>query len=241
SVVEQSDEKLKTRPASAFSIDTGEEEKLVIVVAVKGAEEEHGALIDAIRRDVANQIGVEADAVVIVPSNNISRTTSGKIQHIRIKQDFLAHRLNIKTKWMSPVVEAWWRSLLVPDTDVRADGFHQVPDYAKFRCSDLLTYPRDHWPRIVEGYLAYRIPLLTQQKHQEICPEMSVLELGLDSLKIMTLLEEIERRFLVDLRLAELGNGARLNHLARTIVSRALANAEGDPSSRSVGMEELII
>ncbi|MGH9896970.1 MAG: AMP-binding protein, partial [bacterium] len=47
SVVEACDEKLKSRPTSAFSIDTGEEEKLVIVVAVKGPEEEHGALIDA--------------------------------------------------------------------------------------------------------------------------------------------------------------------------------------------------
>ena len=214
SVVEASDERLKSRPASAFSIDTSEQEELVIVVTVKASEDEHGALIDAIRRNVANRVGVEAGAVIIVPNNNIARTTSGKIQHVRIKQNFLAHGLNIKSKWMSRVVEEWWRSLPVSDIDAGTYGLHtsvshKSPDYATFRFSDLLAYPQDRWHKVVEGYLVYRIPLLADQAQQPMSPEMSVVQIGLDSLKLMTLLEDIERRFLVDLSLAELGKAPR--------------------------------
>ncbi len=225
-VVEGCDARLKSRPSSAFSVDVNDQEELVVVVATKSTEAEAREIIGLIRREIANQIGVEAAAVVVVPNNNISRTTSGKIQHNRIKRDFLEHRLNVRALWMQPAMERWWQSLVETS---------QTKTLAA-RDGDPLGPQRDTVASAVEALLRERIAALGGLPAPTIDPERSLVELGLDSLKVLTLHGDIERRLGVEIKPEEMATSLR--RLGEEIARRlALETAGGTPAR----MEKVVI
>ena len=85
---------------AAFSIDVGEEERLVVaheIDASAGCELEEVAA--AIRQEVVEVHGIEVSAVVLIEPHGIPKTSSGKVQRHACRAGFLAGTLAVLHEW----------------------------------------------------------------------------------------------------------------------------------------------
>jgi non-ribosomal peptide synthase protein (TIGR01720 family) len=95
--VEASHPALRANGGAAFAIDHGEEELLLVVQEVERTHRKTdlGQVCETIRQAVADEYEVGVYGVVLVRPGSIPKTSSGKIQRYRCRQDFLEDRLQI--------------------------------------------------------------------------------------------------------------------------------------------------
>lgn len=77
---------IKRGNVAAFSVNEGEEERLVIIAESDARDAE--ALRQEIRVKILETVGLEVFRVVLAPVGTLSRTTSGKLQRRKMKQLF---------------------------------------------------------------------------------------------------------------------------------------------------------
>lgn len=78
---------------AAFAVDGEEGEALVLAVEAKMADEEAAVCRSRIQTVLADHCDIKADEIVFVPQGFLARTTSGKLRHGQIREDYLAGRL----------------------------------------------------------------------------------------------------------------------------------------------------
>jgi acyl transferase domain-containing protein/acyl-CoA synthetase (AMP-forming)/AMP-acid ligase II/acyl carrier protein len=85
----------------AFSVDNGDEERLVVVQAVNvnAARLEAEAIFTGIRTAISQEHGLQVHEVVLVRSGSIPKTSSGKVQRFACKQAYLAGSLGAVAQW----------------------------------------------------------------------------------------------------------------------------------------------
>jgi len=85
----------------AFSLDTHEQERLVIVHEVpKGhPPEEYPELAKHVRRRIGEDHQLPVGKIVLTRSRGIPRTSSGKLQRARCRDAYVAHELPILYEW----------------------------------------------------------------------------------------------------------------------------------------------
>ena len=108
--VEECHRALRRTCGAAFSVEAGDEERLVIVQEVERThlrKLDVDAIVAAIRQAVAEQHDLELYAAVLLKTGTIPKTSSGKIQRRACKAAFLEGSLE--------VVGAWQRSNLAFD------------------------------------------------------------------------------------------------------------------------------
>ncbi len=89
----------------ALSVDTGGEERLVIVQEVsrtRQADLELDALARSIRARVAEAHQVPVWAVALLRPGGVPRTSSGKVQRAACREAFLTHQLQAVYEWRAP-------------------------------------------------------------------------------------------------------------------------------------------
>ncbi|MGZ3460442.1 MAG: fatty acyl-AMP ligase, partial [Archangium sp.] len=88
--VEESHPALRPGCGAAFSIDSGQEERLIIVQEVHRDREGDSLeeIAHAARQSVAASHGIHLDTLVLVRHGSMPKTSSGKIQRNACKQDF---------------------------------------------------------------------------------------------------------------------------------------------------------
>ncbi|RKH00252.1 amino acid adenylation domain-containing protein, partial [Corallococcus sp. CA053C] len=93
--LERSHRAVRAGCCAAFSITVGGEERLAVAAEVdlRGDGVTTDALVEAIRRAVAEHHGVHAHAVVLLQAKSIPKTSSGKIQRHACRNGFLAGTL----------------------------------------------------------------------------------------------------------------------------------------------------
>ncbi|MCB9915085.1 MAG: AMP-binding protein [Planctomycetes bacterium] len=80
--------------AGAFSVPGGPEgEVAVLAVETDAPPEQHAALTDAIRRAVADGLGLALHDLVLVRRGRLPKTTSGKVQRRELRRRYLAGEL----------------------------------------------------------------------------------------------------------------------------------------------------
>ena len=93
-------EALKPDGGAAFSIDVGGEERLAIVQEVLRPKRiDPAALVETIRRRVAEEHGVPVYAVALILAGTLPKTSSGKTRRSACRQRFLSGALNIVLQW----------------------------------------------------------------------------------------------------------------------------------------------
>jgi acyl transferase domain-containing protein/acyl-CoA synthetase (AMP-forming)/AMP-acid ligase II/NADPH:quinone reductase-like Zn-dependent oxidoreductase/NAD(P)-dependent dehydrogenase (short-subunit alcohol dehydrogenase family)/acyl carrier protein len=98
--VERSHRALRPACGAAFSIDVDGAERLVIVQEVNDrASVPSEDVVAAIRRALTESHEVHPDAVVLIESRSISRTSSGKIQRYACREGFLSGTLDVVYEW----------------------------------------------------------------------------------------------------------------------------------------------
>jgi acyl carrier protein len=99
---ENAHEALQPASGAAFSVEAGHEERLVLVQEVRRthlrdlpAEE----VFEAIRRAIAENHQLQAHAIVLIRTGTLPKTSSGKIQRFKAKQEFLNKELEVIAQW----------------------------------------------------------------------------------------------------------------------------------------------
>jgi amino acid adenylation domain-containing protein len=110
--VQEAHPALKGDGGAAFSIDHGDEERLVLVhEVVRPKRFDLEEVIAAVRQSLALHFDLAAHAIVLIPSGSLPKTSSGKTRRRQCRDDFLAGRLNVLKSWTA---EALPHVLLTP-------------------------------------------------------------------------------------------------------------------------------
>jgi natural product biosynthesis luciferase-like monooxygenase protein len=85
----------------AFGLDDGTGEQVVVVVELTRElmRAEHAGIIDVLRERVTAEHDVAPAAVVLVKTTTLPRTSSGKVQRQRCRQDFCDGMLDVVAQW----------------------------------------------------------------------------------------------------------------------------------------------
>ena len=97
-LAERSHPALRSNASAAFSVDAGDEEKLVIVAEVERTalrDLDVEAVCDAIRQQVAEEFELEVYAILLLRTASILKTSSGKIQRKACREGYLHQSLDI--------------------------------------------------------------------------------------------------------------------------------------------------
>ncbi len=92
--VERADRRIRNGASAAFAVDVAGRERLVVVSEVeRDGSDPWDEVIESIRRDVTTEHELPPDAVILVRSGSIPKTSSGKIQRHACRQGFLENAL----------------------------------------------------------------------------------------------------------------------------------------------------
>jgi amino acid adenylation domain-containing protein len=212
---ERSHEGLGPSAAAAFSIEDGEQERLVLVheIARHCREEEHDEISVAIRRAVAKDHDVNIHTVVLVRTGTIPRTSSGKVQRGRCRSQFLDGTLAELAR--STLAEAEGSDI------ARAEG-----------AAALAGSPTERRDRI-GSVLREEIGRLTGDQASKIDGRLSLNALGIDSLGFVELVHRLEPRLGVPLPVERVMAAESIGVLAEMVAAE-----QASPLSRSVPIDE---
>ncbi|HBY79455.1 MAG TPA: AMP-dependent synthetase, partial [Cyanobacteria bacterium UBA11148] len=106
--VEQSHPALRPGCGAAFTVEVDDSERLVIVQEVERSylrKLEVDNVVEAIRRAISQHYELQVDAIVLLKTGSIPKTSSGKIQRHACKTGFLDNTLMLVGIWKSAIWE----------------------------------------------------------------------------------------------------------------------------------------
>ncbi|HEX8161810.1 MAG TPA: amino acid adenylation domain-containing protein [Pyrinomonadaceae bacterium] len=188
--------------AAAFTVESDGEAQLVVVQEIDDhRRQDLGALVETVRRAVAEEHEIPLNAVVLIRPRTIPKTSSGKIQRQACRTAFLGGELEAVAEWraaspaeseaVGPVapgtlesagdVQSWLVALLAArlgEGPERIDVGRSVVSYGLDSLAAIeLVYE-------IETGLGVRLPLanvLYQSSIAELCSELAALRASADS------------------------------------------------------------
>ena len=173
---------LETGHGAAFVADDHGRRRLVLVqeVAHKGAVD-FAPVLDAVRRAVLDEHGLALDAVVLVRSGTIPRTSSGKTQRHACRAAFLAGELKV----------------LAEHCGVPAD--HAAPGATVHSAAEdagsSAAHPASHSWQAALAAVCQHARALAGAALPDLTPDTPLAVLGLDSLQRVDLVSKLEKTF----------------------------------------------
>ncbi|HYN20124.1 MAG TPA: condensation domain-containing protein, partial [Thermoanaerobaculia bacterium] len=196
--------------AAAFCQEKAGEERLLIVQELG---RRHGvdleAVVEAIRRSVAEEHEVQVAEVVLIPAGALPRTSSGKVQRGLCRTLLLSGEMAVRA-----------RSVL----DSAASDAEEVESGPARE--DLLRLDDPQRLAELERWLRRRIARAVGTGPSRILSDSHLSELGFDSLMAAELKNALEEEQGISLPLAVLLDGPTLEELARVVLQRLSAPPE---------------
>ena len=117
---------LRTGYGAAFSVDTPDGEALVLALETerRASAPDADAVAAAVRRAIGEAHGLPVEAVVLVRSGSLPRSSSGKIQRRRTRELYLENRLDMQAMVAR---DASGDPALQADADAPARALHLMP------------------------------------------------------------------------------------------------------------------
>lgn len=191
--------------AAAFTIEVDDEERLVVGQELEFRQKpDLDEVVCAIRQAVAEAHEVEVYAVVLLKPGSIPKTSSGKIQRRACREEFLADRLQVlhqSTLEQTEEVSPEDRTILLGRDILLAIA-------PETRTAKLWEYLQSQIARSL-----HVSPVLVQ-------PDQPISRLGLDSLRVFELKNQIEHDFSVELCVADLFDGITPAQLSQQILGQ---------------------
>ncbi|HEX8149148.1 MAG TPA: condensation domain-containing protein, partial [Pyrinomonadaceae bacterium] len=209
--VERSHPALRPGCGAAFSVEAGDEERLVIVQEVEYRQRpDVESLIEEIRQAAAEEHEVMPYAVVLVTAGTIPKTSSGKIQRHACRANFLAGSMEVIGEWRMTL------------------GAGAEPSEATAPSSPLAS------AESVEMWLATHLAGKLGVDACEIEINQTLGRYGLDSLAAIELAHSVETAFGVSLPMSSFLQSATVAQLAAQLVARAGSDdAHAAPAPRA--------
>jgi amino acid adenylation domain-containing protein len=203
---ETSHDALRLGSNAAFTVEKNNQEKLVIVQELEfRAKPNLEEVITAIRQAVTEVHEVEVYGVVLIKPGSIPKTSSGKIQRRATHHKFLEGTLNT-----------------VASNILRSVGIDR--EVIRLERSQLQELSPREGQKLLESYLIDREAQVLEIASDNIDPKEPLTVLGLDSLKIFELKNQIEVDLKVEISIADFFEGMS----TRSLVTKILAQTTAD-------------
>lgn len=217
---EGSHEELSPGSCAAFSVDSGDGERLVLVQEVKRrARTAPHEIVAGIQRAVADVHEVSPHEIVLVREATIPKTSSGKIQ-----------RLACRSRYLEGSLKEVARSTAAP-VALAAEPSADAPSIIWDRGA-LAAAPAAHRRTVLVRGLTREVERILKIDASQIDAHRPLSALGLDSLTAIELQVAVEERLQVALPWADLLAGLTLDDLAFRLED-ALASAPSAAPRRS--------
>ncbi|BAU65709.1 amino acid adenylation domain protein [Stanieria sp. NIES-3757] len=199
---------------AAFTVEIDNDEKLVIVQELEfRAKPNLEEVITSIRQTVTETHEIEVYGVVLIKPGSIPKTSSGKIQRRATRSKFLEGKLNTVAS-----------SSLETQEFVDTENSLTKEELLQFSPQEFLTQ-----------YLQLQIARVLKRLPQDINLDSSLTSLGLDSLKVFELKNQIEADLEVTIAIADLFSGLT----TRSLSTKILAQLESTSSSKSTSLQKI--
>jgi len=171
------EESLAALRGAAFAIEGPAGEQLIVVQEINRRQRGEAAEIQgAIRRRVAEVHDVTPAEVLLVASNSLPKTSSGKLQRFACREAYLAGELNVVE--INPKLAQGLSADSEPDQSCESDA----------------ASPVGYDSEVMELVLT-AIRKIAQERAKDIHEGASLIELGLDSLERMEIVAALEEQF----------------------------------------------
>lgn len=180
--VENSSNRLRSSCAGAFAIDHEGQERLIVVCEVERGRnsQDWSDVIESIRRNVAAEHELPPDAVLLVRSGSVPKTSSGKIQRHACRQAFLDGKLLEVSRWCV------WEQVQEQALEHTSTADLVSPDGAM---------PSEVDAKIME-IVMQQVREVAKERAREMNPDTNiVVDLGLDSLERLQIANSLEEAF----------------------------------------------
>lgn len=199
---ERSHKMLRSGSGATFAVEVEKEERLVVVQELDfRAKPNIDQVIGAIREAIAQEHEVQVYAVVLIKAGTIPKTSSGKIQRRSTKARFLAGTLDIVGSNILEISQVTEAEEMLTRAELLAIEPSQQQPLLNYYLQKLITRVL----RVTPSQLDYQQPLSS---------------LGLDSLKVFELKNQIEVDFEVTISVADFFDGVSLAELATQILEQ---------------------
>lgn len=211
---ERSHDALRLGSNAAFTVEIDNDEKLVIVQELEfRAKPNLEEVITAIRQTVTEIHEIEVYGVVLIKPGTIPKTSSGKIQRRATRNKFLEGTLNTVAS-----------SSLETQEFVDTENSLTREELLQFSPQEFLTQ-----------YLQSKVAQILKRLPQDINLDSSLTSLGLDSLKVFELKNQIEADLEVTIAIADLFSGLT----TRSLSNKILAQLKTTSSSESTSLQRI--
>ncbi|MEH2283662.1 MAG: amino acid adenylation domain-containing protein [Nostoc sp.] len=204
---ERSHPSLRSGASAAFTVEVNNEEKLIIVQELEfRAKPNLEEVVSAIRQAITEEHEVQVYAVVLIKPGSIPKTSSGKIQRRTTRAQFQNGELN--------VLES--NILKISDIAIKE---------TRLQRSELLALsPREYQP-LLEAYLIELLAGVLSIAPDDLKPEEPLSTLGLDSLKVFELKNQIQVDLEVEVSVADFFEGMSTRSLVIKILAQLTMDA----------------
>jgi acyl-CoA synthetase (AMP-forming)/AMP-acid ligase II/acyl carrier protein len=207
--VENSAPGLRPGCGAAFTVEIDGEEKLVVAQEVDDRKQtDSSAIVDSIRRSIAEIHELQVYGIVLVKPGTIPKTSSGKIQRHTCRTEFLEGKL-----------QEVYRSVL------KGSGGSSREE--SFIRQALLAIESPKRLPIAESYILEQTAQVLQLSPAGLLPEQPLSTLGVDSLTAVELKNRIDARLHISIPVSIFLTGAS----AREVAQFALARLEASSST----------
>jgi len=197
---------LRLGSVAAFAVEVEKEERLVVVQELEfRAKPNINEVTDAIRRAITEEHEVQVYAVILIKAGTIPKTSSGKIQRLATKAGFLADTLEVVN---SSILE-------ITQTKAEKDFLTRT---------ELLAVEPEQQQQLLNSHLQELVAQLLRITPSQIDGEQPLSNLGLDSLKVFELKNQIEINFGVAISVADFFEGASIAELVNQILTQVNNN-----------------
>jgi 8-amino-7-oxononanoate synthase len=191
--VERAHPLIRPMASAAFTVDVGGRERLGIVAEVERGrnrtEAELKEVFEAIRKLVSAEHEVPVEAIVLIKSGSIPKTSSGKIQRHACHNGFLRGAdLDVIAQW-----QAWEKK-----SEPAAKPTEAAPLEVAATNGHLHTSLADHSPTVSDATAAIvmeQITKVAKERAKGLTLDSNILEMSMDSLERMEIVAALEDTF----------------------------------------------
>lgn len=215
---QRSHKALRLGSNAAFTVEIKNEERLVIVQELEfRAKPNLEEVIATIRQGVTEAHEIEVYGVVLIKAGSIPKTSSGKIQRRATRNLFLEDKLSIVA---SSVVES-------------REFTNNIVELTK---QELLQQSSDEAQSLLETYLRSHFARILKRSPQDIDLDISLTALGMDSLRVFELKNQLEADLGISIAIADLFSGLTM----RSLVTKILVQLKSDDATESISLKPVI-
>jgi 8-amino-7-oxononanoate synthase/acyl carrier protein len=188
--VEEASNLVRAGSVAAFAVEVDGRERVVVVAEVERGRRDAAEVVaafEAIRKRLATEHEVAAEAIVLVRPNSIPKTSSGKIQRHATKRQFLENTLDVVEQhvgWLAPAAAPSPAS--------------EPPRLARQRPvgeSSRAHRPDRDLPREIVETVFEHVRRIAKERAGSLTLDTNIVELGLDSLERMEIVASLEEAF----------------------------------------------